>query len=194
MASFNRVVLIGNLTRDPDYRQLSSGQALCRLGLAINRQFKNKQTGTVTQEVCFIDVEVWGAQAESCRQYLQKGRPVLVEGRLKLDSWEDGQGQSRSKHVVVAERIVFLGASNSTETTAADAEESAPTAPANPLEKELLDQIDSIKKRQHSKAAGTVTPAKKAAGHKKQEGDAATSGDEELNFKDEPPFNDELPF
>ena len=65
MAAFNRVILIGNLTRDPEYRSLASGQAVCRLGLATNRQFKNKQTGSLVQEVCYIDVDVWGAQAES---------------------------------------------------------------------------------------------------------------------------------
>ena len=86
MAGFNRVIIIGNLTRDPDYKQLTSGQGVCRLGLATNRQFKNRQTGAMVQEVCYIDIDVWGAQAESCRQYLQKGRAVLIEGRIKLDS------------------------------------------------------------------------------------------------------------
>jgi len=107
MASYNRVIIMGNLTRDPEYKQLSSGQAVCRLGVASNRNFKNRQTGTLTQEVCFVDVDVWGAQAESCNQYLQKGRGVLVEGRLKLDSWEQ-DGQKRSKHSIVADRVTFL--------------------------------------------------------------------------------------
>ncbi len=107
MASFNRVIIMGNLTRDPDYKQLASGQAVCRLGLASNRQFKNKQSGDMVQEVCFVDVDVWGAQAESCKQYLQKGRSVLIEGRLKLDTWEDA-GQKRSKHSIVADRVTFI--------------------------------------------------------------------------------------
>jgi len=107
MASYNRVILMGNLTRDPEYKTLASGQNVCRLGLACNRSFKNRQTGTVTQEVCFIDIDVWGAQAESCQQFLVKGRPVLVEGRLKLDSWEQ-DGQKRSKHSIVADRVTFL--------------------------------------------------------------------------------------
>jgi len=107
MASYNRVILMGNLTRDPEHKTLASGQSVCRLGLACNRSFKNRQTGTVTQEVCFIDVDVWGAQAESCQQFLAKGRPVLVEGRLKLDSWEQ-EGQKRSKHTIVADRVTFL--------------------------------------------------------------------------------------
>lgn len=119
MASFNRVILVGNLTRDPEYKQLSTN-ALCRLGLASSRSFKNRQTGNVTQEVLFIDVDVWGAQAESCRQYLQKGRPVLVEGRLKLDTWKEADGSNRRKHTIVAERVVFLGSGQQAETTSDD--------------------------------------------------------------------------
>src|SRR6202522_2120812 len=108
MASYNRIIVAGNLTRDPEYKQLTSGQAVSRLSLATNRQFKNRQTGSMVQEVCYIDVDVWGAQAESCRQYLQKGRSVLVEGRLKYDSWEDQNGQMRSRHTIVSDRVVFL--------------------------------------------------------------------------------------
>src|SRR5579872_4199767 len=109
MAGYNRIIIMGNLTRDPEHKQLTSGQGVCRLGLATNRQFKNKQTGTMVQEVCFVDVDVWGPQAESCNQYLQKGRAVLVEGRLKLDSWQDNDGNKRSKHSIVADRVTFLG-------------------------------------------------------------------------------------
>lgn len=111
MASFNRVIIIGNLTRDPDYKQQTSGQAVCKLSIASNRQFKNKQNGTLVQEVCYIDVDVWGNQAESCKQYLEKGRPVLVEGRLKYDQWES-EGQIKRRHSIVAEKVVFLGSSN----------------------------------------------------------------------------------
>ncbi len=114
MASFNRVIMIGNLTKDPDYKPQPSGQAVCRLSLASNRQYKNKQTAAMVQEVCFIDVDVWGAQADNCRQYLQKGRPVLVEGRLKLDKWET-DGQTRTRHTIVADRVVFLGSNNNTQ-------------------------------------------------------------------------------
>ena len=110
MASYNRVIMMGNLTRDPELKQLGSGQAVCRFGLASNRQFKNKQTGTMVQEVCFIDIDVWGPQAESCNQYLQKGRAVLIEGRLKLDSWQDQDGNRRSKHSIVADRVTFVSA------------------------------------------------------------------------------------
>src|ERR1700722_15432402 len=140
MASYNRVVMVGNLTRDPEYKQLTSGQAVCRLGLASNRQFKNRQTGNAVQEVCYIDIDVWGPQAESCRQYLAKGRPILVEGRLKLDTWEDPNGQNRSKHTIVADRVVFLssgaeagaGASEGNEEATAEPEPSPYANPTTP--------------------------------------------------------------
>jgi single-strand DNA-binding protein len=186
MASYNRVVLIGNLTRDPEYKQLTSGQAVCRLGLAMNRQFKNKQTGSMVQEVCYVDVDVWGPQAESSHQYLQKGRPVLVEGRLKLDSWQDAQGQNRSKHSIVADRVVFLGSGQTAETTSSmdDMLESPrQEATANPLEKEILDQIEAIKNKPKAKAK--ATGAVKATGNQSEQ---------VVDFKDEPPFQDELPF
>ena len=112
MAGYNRIVMVGNLTRDPEYKQLANGQAVCRLGLASNRSFKNRQTGAAVQEVCYVDVDVWGPQAETCRQYLSKGRPVLIEGRLKLDTWQDAQGANRSKHSIAADRVVFLGSNN----------------------------------------------------------------------------------
>lgn len=109
MASFNRVIVVGNLTRDPELKQIGAGQQVCRLSMALNRQFKNRQTQEPVQEVCYIDVDVWGAQAETCRQFLQKGRQIMVEGRLKQDIWKDSEGQTRSKHGIVADRVVFLG-------------------------------------------------------------------------------------
>ncbi len=115
MASYNRIIIVGNLTKDPELKQIGGGQQVCRMSIASNRQFKNRQTGAMTQEVCFVDVDVWGPQAESCKQYLAKGRPALVEGRLKLDSWKDSEGQTRSKHSIVAERVVFLGSSQAAE-------------------------------------------------------------------------------
>jgi len=183
MAAFNRIIMIGNLTRDPEYRNLASGQAVCRLGLASNRQFKNKQTGSLIQEVCYIDVDVWGAQAESCRQYLQKGRSVLIEGRLKLDSWEDQAGQKRNKHSVVAERVVFLSnganAENSFGASVMDDSE-VQLNPNNAVERDLLAQLEK---------AQTRVKAVKSA--KKEEAAAPTG---EIDFQDEPPFEDNLPF
>ena len=118
MASFNRIIMIGNLTKDPDYKQ-TTGQSVCKFSIASNRQFKNKQTGSLTQEVCYIDVDVWGNQAESCKQYLQKGRPVLVEGRLKFDTWES-DGQTKRRHYIVAEKVIFLGSNQNNENTQDD--------------------------------------------------------------------------
>ncbi len=130
MANFNRIIIIGNLTRDPEYNQLPSGQGLCKLGIASNRQYRNKATGEMVSEVCFVDVTVWGAQAESCNQYLQKGRPILVEGRLKLDTWKDQEGNNRSKHTITAERVVFLGSRQDAEAGQDSGYQAAPAAPA----------------------------------------------------------------
>lgn len=200
MAGYNRIVLVGNLTRDPDYKQLTSGQPICRLGLATNRQFKNRQTGAMVQEVCFIDIDVWGAQAESCRQFLQKGRSVLIEGRLKLDSWEDQNGQSRSKHSVVADRVVFLGAGAGVadmEGLETSGYETKKQEPQSPLERDLLSQIDSIKNRA-SQAADVAKRVKPAASEQGRSTSSSSTQDNfgggEMNFKDEPPFEDELPF
>ena len=198
MASYNRIIMAGNLTRDPEYKQLASGQAVCRLGLASNRQFKNKQTGSMVQEVCYIDIDVWGPQAESCRQYLQKGRAVLIEGRLKLDSWDDANGQKRSKHSIVADRVVFL-ASNASAQAEVGVEDEQRLDPNNPVEKELMNQIEQIKSRTAARpaakpAASQFEAAKsvQAAPKKKVKTDEPAGG--EIDFADEPPFQDDLPF
>ena len=108
MPSFNKVILIGNLTRDPDLRTTQNGTAICDLGLAVNRRWRD-QAGRDQEETTFVDVTAWNKTAENCAQYLQKGAPVLVEGRLHLEQWEDrnGGGQ-RSKLSVVAEMVQFL--------------------------------------------------------------------------------------
>lgn len=178
MASYNRVIIMGNLTRDPEYKQLSSGQAVCRLGLASNRQFKNRQTGAMVQEVCFVDIDVWGPQADSCNQYLQKGRGVLVEGRLKLDSWTDNDGNRRSKHSIVADRVTFLPSAS----TQADSnfefgqaqEKSNQTEPKTIEAASAADKPEKVKKAKSSKTKGSETG--------------------EVNFKDQEPFEDDLPF
>ncbi|HYG75356.1 MAG TPA: single-stranded DNA-binding protein [Planctomycetota bacterium] len=110
MANLNKVLLMGNLTRDVEMRFTPSGMALAQFGLATNRKFRDSKTNEMREEVTFVDIEVWGKQAETANQYLSKGRPVFIEGRLKLDTWDDKQtGQKRSKMKVVAERIQFLG-------------------------------------------------------------------------------------
>ncbi|HMP73199.1 MAG TPA: single-stranded DNA-binding protein [Kiritimatiellia bacterium] len=107
MASFNKVILMGNLTRDPELRHISSGTAVTELRLAINRQYRSG-SGEDREEVVYVSVDVWGRQAETCGEYLKKGSPVMVEGRLKLDEWEK-DGKKMSKLGVVAERVQFLG-------------------------------------------------------------------------------------
>lgn len=190
MAGFNRIIIIGNLTRKPEYKQLTSGQAVCRLGLATNRQFKNRQTGSMVQEVCYIDVDVWGAQAESCNQYLDQGRSVLIEGRLKYDTWEDPNGQKRSKHSIVADRVVFLSSGAATEIGEQEQMSSSSLDLNNPKEKELFDQIEQIKGRSKAAPKSNATP-KGAISAKAKEAAPATG---EISFTDEPPFQDDLPF
>ena len=107
MANFNKVLLMGNLTRDPEVRYTPKGTAVGDLAIAINDSYK-AQDGTIKETVTYVDIEVWGRQAETCKQYLTKGRPVFIEGRLKLDQWEQ-EGQKKSRMKVVAERVQFLG-------------------------------------------------------------------------------------
>jgi single-strand DNA-binding protein len=108
MSGYNRVILMGNLTRDPDLKQLPSGAFVAELGLASNETYKNQQ-GEAVSKPCFVDVAVWGKQAEACGQYLAKGRSVLVEGKLQLDQWESKEGQKRSRLRVRADRVQFMG-------------------------------------------------------------------------------------
>jgi len=114
MASLNKVFLIGNLTRDPDLRYTSSGTAVAKFGLAVNRKYKG-QDGELKEDTCFVDIVTWGKTAENCSNYLSKGRPVFIEGRLQFSSWETEDGQKRSKIEVVVEIIQFLGSPKSEE-------------------------------------------------------------------------------
>jgi single-strand DNA-binding protein len=115
MANLNRVLLIGNLTRDPDVRYTPKGTAVADIGLAVNRTIPGEE-GERREEVTFIDITLWGRQAEIAEQYLKKGRPVFIEGRLQLDSWDDKQtGQKRSKLKVVAENMHLLGSRQDSE-------------------------------------------------------------------------------
>ena len=107
-ASLNKVLLMGNLTRDPEVKYTPKGTAVCDLGIAINDSYK-AQDGTIKETVTYVDVEVWGRTAENCKQYLTKGRPVFVEGQLRLDQWETPQGEKKSKMKVRADRVQFLG-------------------------------------------------------------------------------------
>jgi single-strand DNA-binding protein len=109
MASLNRVFLIGNLTRDPEVTYLPSGRPVAKLGLAVSRKYTSSADNEQKEEVCFVNVVVWGKQAEPCGQYLVKGRPVFIEGRLQYVEWKTKDGQKRSGLKVVAERVQFLG-------------------------------------------------------------------------------------
>ena len=106
MASFNKVMLMGNLTRDPELRYTSNGSAVTSFGLAVNRKFKQGEEWK--EDVCFVDITVWGKQGENCAEYLSKGRPAFVEGRLQYSTWES-DGQKKSKLEVVANTVQFLG-------------------------------------------------------------------------------------
>jgi single-strand DNA-binding protein len=104
---FNRVVMLGNITRDIELRYLPNGNATCTTGIATNRKYK-KQDGSAGEEVCFIDVVFFGRMAETVNQYLKRGSKILVEGRLKLDQWTDQQGAKRSKHSIYVETLEML--------------------------------------------------------------------------------------
>ena len=141
MASFNQVILVGNLTRDPELRYTPKGTAIVRITLAVNRNYTT-EGGERKEEVSFIDVEAWGKQAEVISQYMKKGRPFLVEGRLKLDTWEDkNTHQKQSKLKVVLEGFSFIdsrgpdtGSGEAARPRAASAPTTAPStaAPAAP--------------------------------------------------------------
>lgn len=109
MASVNKVILIGNLTRDPELRYTPKGSALCEIGMAVNRKYR-LESGEQKEEVTFLDVTFWGKQAETVSKWMKKGRPLYVEGRLQTDTWDDKTtGQKRYKTRIVAEEFQFLG-------------------------------------------------------------------------------------
>ena len=109
MASFNKVILLGNLTRDPEIRYTPKGSAVCDLGIAVNRSY-TLENGERREEVTYVDVVLWARLAEIAAEYLKKGRPVFIEGRLQLDTWDDKQsGQKRSKLRVIGENMQMLG-------------------------------------------------------------------------------------
>lgn len=110
MASYNRVILVGNLTRDPQVRYIPSGTAVAEIGLAVSRQWFDRQTNSRKEETTFVDVTLWARTAEVAGEYLSKGSPVLIEGYLKLDQWDDKEtGQKRSKLRIIGEYMQMLG-------------------------------------------------------------------------------------
>jgi single-strand DNA-binding protein len=131
MATFNKVILLGNLTRDPELRYTPQGSAVCEFALALNYQYTNKQTGQKVEEVSFIDIVAWGKTGEICAEYLKKGRQVMVEGRLKQDRWEAQDGKKMSKVRVTAENVQFVGSRPAGEGGGAPAGGKAGGAPAS---------------------------------------------------------------
>lgn len=127
MASYNKVILMGNLTRDPETRVTANDLTICKLGLAVSRVFSTKD-GERREETTFVDVDAFGRQAEVITKYLRKGSPIMIEGRLRLDQWETSEGQKRNKLCVVLESFQFIGG-NRDESSSGEAgpyEQSAP--------------------------------------------------------------------
>ena len=149
MASFNKVILVGNLTRDPELRYTPKGTAIAKIGVAVNRVWTN-EAGEKKEEVTFVDVDVFGRTAENVGQYMRKGRPILIEGRLRLDQWDDKQtGQKKSKLGVVAETVQFLGSAPAAGEGGAPAaprvQRPAPAAPAaEPVEGDGPPESDDV--------------------------------------------------
>ena len=125
MANFNRVILAGNLTRDPQLSFTPANTPVCKFGMAINRVWTDRQTNEKREETCFVDCTAFGRTGETINQYVSKGRPLLVEGRLQFSRWTGQDGQNRSKLEVVVERSQFLGAPGGARTEGA----AAPSAP-----------------------------------------------------------------
>jgi single-strand DNA-binding protein len=107
MANYNKVILVGNLTRDPEVRYTPNGAAVMHCGIAVNRSWRS-QDGEDRQDTCFIDLTAWGRRGEIISEYKSKGDPILIEGRLRMESWQGQDGQKRTKHVVVVENFQFL--------------------------------------------------------------------------------------
>lgn len=120
---FNKVIMVGNLTRDVELKYLPSGSAVAKIGLASNRKYK-KQDGESAEDTCFVDVSLFGRTAEVANQYLKKGSQVLIEGRLNFETWTDASGQKRSKHTITAESMQMLGSKPSAESSAYNASQS----------------------------------------------------------------------
>ena len=128
MPNYNKCLLMGNLTRDPELKQTPNNQSVAQIGIALNRKYKDRD-GNMQEDTTFVDCEAWGRTAEVMAQYLSKGRPVFVEGRLKLDQWQDKDGNNRSKLKVVIENFQFIDSKgNQTSSPPAAATTTSPPA------------------------------------------------------------------
>ena len=138
---YNKVILVGNLTRDVELKYTPSGTAIAKFGVATNRTYKDQMTGENKQETMFIDITVFGRSAEVANQYLSKGKRVLIEGRLVLDQWVDSTGQKRSKHSIVAEKVQFMDTKSQNQEVSGY---SAPSAPKPQMQQTQQNNIPSI--------------------------------------------------
>ena len=149
MASLNRVLLIGNLTRDPEVRMMSSGRPVCNFGLAMNRSYKDSE-GNRKEETTFVDVECFGPRAEAVARFFSKGRPIFVEGRLKLDQWESKEGEKRSALRVVLDNFEFVDSgkpdhsSHDTPPSLSSPPTSPPASPHNEPTKNDIDLDEDV--------------------------------------------------
>ncbi len=121
MASFNKVVLLGNLTRDPEIKKSPSGVSVAKLRMAVNETYRDRQTGQPKEVACFVDVNVWDKQADSCGQYLTRGSQILVEGRLVYEEWKNAQGEARNRLSVRADRVQFINTARRPDSSASTA-------------------------------------------------------------------------
>lgn len=128
MASYNRVILMGNLTRDPEVKFLPSGTSVANFGLAMNERYTDRETGEQKDNPCFVDVEAWGRQAEVIGEHFTKGRPILVEGSLKYDSWEAEDGTKRNRLKVRLQRFQFVGSRRDEDEAGGGYAQAAPAA------------------------------------------------------------------
>lgn len=118
MANYNRVILAGNMTRDPELSYTPSNTPVCKFGIAVNRTWTDRQTNVKHEETMFIDCTAWSKSAEVINQYCSKGKPILLEGRLVLDTWTNQEGQKRSRHTVTVDNFQFLGSPGGARSTA----------------------------------------------------------------------------
>lgn len=132
MASLNKVILLGNLTKDPELKRSPSGMAVAKLRIAVNEQFRERSTGQLKEVACYVDVMVWDRQAEACGQFLQKGSQVIVDGRLAYDEWKTPTGEMRNKMSVRADRVQFLNNTKKFSATNEDSNAAAPQAAPQP--------------------------------------------------------------
>ena len=130
MASYNKVILMGNLTRDPEMKYLPSGNAVTNFGIAMNERYTDKQTGEQRENVCFVEIAAWGRNAEIANEYLSKGSPVFLEGSLKFDSWETPEGEKRNRLSVTAFLIRLIGGRQDSDQVSGGYSDATPAQPS----------------------------------------------------------------